>query len=142
MKKVILFLVLIFCFQILNVKEVWAIKCSVQYTSSSFSKTEARISISDITNVLFQAEVSFIEETSKRKNERCHFGLDVTVLPGTLVATINYGDKSYAGGSNKIGITGLREAIVRAFYQEELFRRKMCKFFGKTYNLNCIAFEE
>ena len=101
-------------------KEVWAIKCSVQYTSSSFSKTEARISISDITNVLFQAEVSFIEETSKRKNERCHFGLDVTVLPGTLVATIKYGDKSYAGGSNKIGITGLRESYRQSFLSRRI----------------------
>ena len=141
MKKIILFSALIFGAQFLTVQTAWAINCSVKYTEGYFSKSEVRIALSDITGVLFQAKVAFLEEIANKKSERCHFGIDVVVFPDTLSVVVKYGEQSYTGGSNKLGLIGFREAVVRAFYQETLFRRKICRLFGKTYNLNCSVFE-
>ena len=142
MKKIILLLALIFGVQFFSIQTAKAINCSIQYSPSYFSKSEVRVALSDTTGILFQAKVAFIEETNNKKSEKCHFALDINVFPETLSIVIKFEEKSYVGGSDKINLIGLREAVIRAFYQEEQFRRKICKFFGTTYNLNCIAFEE
>ncbi len=142
MKKTILVLSLIFGVQFLSIQTAKAISCSIQYNPNYFSKSEVRIAVSDVINLLFQAKVSFLEDIGNRKSEKCHLGLDVIIFPGTLSVMIKFGEKTYNGGSQQIALVGLREAIIRAFYQEELFRRKLCRLFGNIYNLNCIVFEE
>ena len=142
MKKTILVLALILGVQFLNIQTAKAISCSIRYSPSYFSKSEVKIALSDIINLLFQAKVAFLEDLNNRKSERCHLELDVIIFPGTLSVIVKFGEKTYSGGSHQIALVGLREAIIRAFYQEELFRRKICKLFGNSYNLNCIAFAE
>ena len=100
------------------------------------------MALSDIAGALFQAKIAFLDESKNKKSERCHFGMTVIVFPDTLSVVIKYGEKNYIGGSNKLSITGLREAVIRAFYKEDSFKEKICKFFGKNYNLNCLVFKK
>ncbi len=141
-KSIILILALFVGIQCLTVKKARAIDCSVKYNSGFFTQTEVRIALSDITNLLFQATIAFLGKDTNRISERCHLEIGVAIFPDTLSVQIKFGEKIYVGGSHKIALVGLREAVIRAFYQEELFRRRICRLFGPTYKLNCVAFEK
>ena len=62
MKKTILVLALILGVQFLNIQTAKAISCSIRYSPSYFSKSEVKIALSDIINLLFQAKVAFLED--------------------------------------------------------------------------------
>ena len=142
MKKIVI-LLFIFCFFGFFLKpNIWALDCSVIYKDlGKFSAQEVNTVLENVTSAVYRINSITIAKSQTEVSQQCHFEVSLNTLPDLLAVIVSYGGASFIGGSQDVSLAGLREALARAFYKGgDNVREQVCVFFGRRYNLNCIAF--
>ena len=132
----------IFFFFTLSLAELWAINCTyeVKQSNTNFTSYELSSAILSVTSPLLNIQKIELPEKAKPSNP-CHMQFLISEYSSVLSINLFYANKNFLGGSQQFNLEGLREALVRAFYKEEEFKKKTCDFFGEQYHLNCLLYQ-
>ena len=123
--------------------KIFAVECSLQVKQidTFFTPFELEAAFLNIAGVVFNAsQFDVLEEEEKPK--ACNVEVLTTGYTNVLAIKLMFGDSVLYGGSYDRNFNGLQESLVRAFYKDENFKVKICKFFGARYSINCLLYQQ